>query len=128
MIEVAKNFGVPTFFMAHVVGLLWSSGHPDREPILIPRVTKTLCTGKKRSELPIDFFQHNSLLKIVKARRPTTTPMQQHLYRKCCDLGIRVARWFVFKPKILILVNFLGACNKRDWFILWPFGLFYGYL
>jgi hypothetical protein len=39
----------------------------------------------------------------------------------------RVARWFVFKPKIPIWVNFGGSCNGKSWFILWPFGLFNGY-
>jgi hypothetical protein len=27
--------------------------------------------------------------------------------------GSRVARWFVFKPKIRIWVNFGGSCNGR---------------
>jgi hypothetical protein len=30
----------------------------------------------------------------------------------------RVARWFVFKPKIPIWVNFGGSCYVRYWFIL----------
>jgi hypothetical protein len=40
----------------------------------------------------------------------------------------RVARWFVFKPKIQIWVNFGGSCNVIFCCILWPFGLFYGLL
>jgi hypothetical protein len=40
---------------------------------------------------------------------------------------IRVARWFVFKPKIPIWVNFGGSCYGKSWYILWPFGLFYGH-
>jgi hypothetical protein len=36
----------------------------------------------------------------------------------------RVARWFVFKPKIPFLVNFVGSCIRRCWYILWPFGIF----
>jgi hypothetical protein len=39
-------------------------------------------------------------------------------------ITVRVARWFVFKPKIPIWVKFGGSCYGR-WFILWPFGLFY---
>jgi hypothetical protein len=27
----------------------------------------------------------------------------------------RVARWFVFKPKIPIWVNFEGSCNGKSW-------------
>jgi hypothetical protein len=38
----------------------------------------------------------------------------------------RVARWFVFKPKIQIWVNFGGSCNGRCWYILWTLGPFYG--
>jgi hypothetical protein len=35
-----------------------------------------------------------------------------------------VARWFVFKPKIQIWVNFGGSCDERCWSFLWPFGQF----
>jgi hypothetical protein len=41
---------------------------------------------------------------------------------------IRVARWFVFKPKIQIWVKFGGSCNGRCWYILWICGPFYGIL
>jgi hypothetical protein len=40
----------------------------------------------------------------------------------------RVARWFVFKPKIQIWVNFAGFCNGKCWYILWTLGPFYGLL
>jgi hypothetical protein len=40
----------------------------------------------------------------------------------------RVARWFVFQPKLPIWVNFRGSCNSKSWYILWPFGLLYGHL
>jgi hypothetical protein len=36
----------------------------------------------------------------------------------------RVARWFVFKPKIQIWVNFGGSCNGRCWCILRTLGPF----
>jgi hypothetical protein len=50
-----------------------------------------------------------------------------------CDHNIdpsnkRVARWHIFKPKILIWVSFGGTCNGSGWYILWPLGLFYGHL
>jgi hypothetical protein len=35
----------------------------------------------------------------------------------------RVARWFVFKPKIPIWVNFGGPENGK----YWSFGIFYGH-
>jgi hypothetical protein len=53
------------------------------------------------------------------------------------DYIIRIARWYIFKPKIPILVNFGGSFNGRClyischlvyfvtiWYILWPFGIF----
>jgi hypothetical protein len=40
--------------------------------------------------------------------------------------GQRVARWFVFKPKIPIRVNFGGASIGKCFYVLWPFGIFYG--
>jgi hypothetical protein len=40
----------------------------------------------------------------------------------------RVARWFVFKPKIQIWVNFGGSCNGRCWYILWTLSPFYSLL
>jgi hypothetical protein len=36
----------------------------------------------------------------------------------------RVARWFVFKPKIQIWVNFGGSAIGRCWYILWTLGPF----
>jgi hypothetical protein len=41
-------------------------------------------------------------------------------------LTTRVARWFVFKPKIQIWVNFGESCNGSCWYILWTLGPFYG--
>jgi hypothetical protein len=38
----------------------------------------------------------------------------------------RVARWYIFKPKFQIWVNFGGFGNGRCCYILWTFGLFYG--
>jgi hypothetical protein len=43
-------------------------------------------------------------------------------------IQIRVARWYIFKPKIQIWINFGGFCNGRCWCILCPFGTFYGHL
>jgi hypothetical protein len=36
----------------------------------------------------------------------------------------RVARWYIFKPKIQIWVNFGGYCRGTCWHFLWHFGLF----
>jgi hypothetical protein len=53
----------------------------------------------------------------------------------------RVARWYIFKPKIPIWVNledlemenvdvYYGHWEfiTAIWYILWPFGIFYGHL
>jgi hypothetical protein len=40
----------------------------------------------------------------------------------------RVARWFIFKPKIPIWVYFGGTRNVKCCYILWPFGMFCGHL
>jgi hypothetical protein len=39
-----------------------------------------------------------------------------------------VARWFVFKPKIQIWVNFGGSWTGRGRYVLWTLGSFYGLL
>jgi hypothetical protein len=41
---------------------------------------------------------------------------------------VRVARWFVFKPKIPIWVNFGGSCYGKSWYILWPLETLFGHL
>jgi hypothetical protein len=33
-------------------------------------------------------------------------------------VGLWVARWFVFKPKIPFWVNFGGSCYGKSWYIL----------
>jgi hypothetical protein len=33
----------------------------------------------------------------------------------------RVARWYIFKPKIPIWVNFGGPYNGKCWYIVWSF-------
>jgi hypothetical protein len=40
----------------------------------------------------------------------------------------RVARWYIFKPKISMWVNFGGPWNVNSWYILWPFEIYYGHL
>jgi hypothetical protein len=53
-------------------------------------------------------------------------PYVAHISRFVGKRGVgRVARCYIFKPKIPIWVNF---CNVRCWYILWPFGIFCGHL
>jgi hypothetical protein len=40
----------------------------------------------------------------------------------------RVARWYIFKPKIPIWVNFGVPWNGKGWYMLWPFGIYLGHL
>jgi hypothetical protein len=61
--------------------------------------------------------------------KPETTTSFRHdrllsEFRK--RIETRVARWFVFKPKIPILVKFGGPWSGQCCYIL--FGTFYGYL
>jgi hypothetical protein len=39
-----------------------------------------------------------------------------------------LARWYIFKPKIPIWVNFGKPKNGKGWYILWPFGILFGHL
>jgi hypothetical protein len=40
----------------------------------------------------------------------------------------RVARWFIFIPKIPIWVNFVVPGNGKGWYILLQIGIYYGHL
>jgi hypothetical protein len=43
-------------------------------------------------------------------------------------LFARVARWFLFRPKIPIWVNFWGPLDWKMLIASWPFGIFYRHL
>jgi hypothetical protein len=55
---------------------------------------------------------------------------------KLVYMYFRVARWFIFKPKIPIWVNFGGPWNGKCWYMYFmtirntsrPFGIIYGRL
>jgi hypothetical protein len=40
----------------------------------------------------------------------------------------RVARWYIFKPKIQLWVIFGGSCHGTCCHVLWTIGLFYNHL
>jgi hypothetical protein len=40
------------------------------------------------------------------------------------EIGARVARWYIFKPKIPIWVNFGGPWNGKVCYILCPLGIY----
>jgi hypothetical protein len=62
--------------------------------------------------------------------KPLNTFMKWEHWEAFIAKGVssRVARWFVFKPKIPIWVNFEGPLNGKCWYILWPFVIIYGSL
>jgi hypothetical protein len=74
-------------------------------PELCPIVTTQVCEDKEKT-----------------VRFASDKKVQILLYQT------RVARWFAFKPKIQIWVNFGGSCNGRCRYILWTLGPFYGLL
>jgi predicted RNA-binding protein YlxR (DUF448 family) len=62
--------------------------------------------------------------RFVRQRTHSDAPTVSSFGRKKLPrVGTRVARWFVFKPKIQIWVNLGGSCNGRGWYILWTLGL-----
>jgi hypothetical protein len=44
--------------------------------------------------------------------------------RTICRAVGRVARWYIFKTKKPIWVNFGGSYNVNCWYIFWQFGIF----
>jgi hypothetical protein len=56
------------------------------------------------------------------------TLLLSKVYFRFFYLRARVARWFIFKPKILIWGNFGGYCNVRCWYIVCSFGQRPGHL
>jgi hypothetical protein len=37
--------------------------------------------------------------------------------KQCSLHGVSIARWYIFKPKIQIWVNFGRSCNGRCWYL-----------
>jgi hypothetical protein len=42
-------------------------------------------------------------------------------------LSVKVARWFILRPKISISVYLGGPWNGKDWYLLLPLGIIYGH-
>jgi hypothetical protein len=66
-----------------------------------------------------DAASYNDLSQATATLRISVNFINQH---------VRVARWFIFKPKIPIWVNFGRALDWKNGYTLWPFGIFYGHL
>jgi hypothetical protein len=67
----------------------------------------------------IGFFTPRSELHPYRRVKKPASDQGPMLWTLSLEIFIRVARWFVFKPKIQICVNFGGTCNGRWWNILW---------
>jgi hypothetical protein len=146
---------IPTFSIARpIVGLVnaalfWSG--PVRHnpvPVLTPEERfhlnlefGTLLISKAQlGKYFLDFISYNKLLKNVYCQslfiqhlyilpsswRDSNLPLRL-LWPLCASppLPIRVARCFIFIPKIPIWVNFGGPWIVKCWYNLWPFGIFY---
>jgi hypothetical protein len=103
--------------------------------ISVPVLKNELRRGSK--------FEHRSLVNLAEIQPRllsdtrgcglTTLGRFRRLRQRCFDGlwqfvdWIRVARWYIFKPKIPIWVNFGGPWNLKGWYILWPFAIFYGH-
>jgi hypothetical protein len=70
------------------------------------------------------FFSQTNLVTLF----PTQSfPMQTQVKKcrkECVSQGCQTV--FIFEPKIPIWVNFGGPYIGKRWYILWPFGIFYG--
>jgi hypothetical protein len=73
---------------------------------------------RKRAGLFYDLSVRKSL--------PVFLLVYKRQFRKGSQQGCQMFK-YIFKPKILIWVNFAGSCNARCWWILWPFGIFCGH-
>jgi hypothetical protein len=49
------------------------------------------------------------------------------VYVKSTLVGVRVARWYIFKQKIPIWVHYEGSCNVRCWYIFMTFCILLGH-
>jgi hypothetical protein len=62
-------------------------------------------------------------------------PSAGHLFYSCSTYGLETVtfsmpcqRWYIFIPKILTWENFGSPWNRKGWYTLWPFGIFYHFV
>jgi hypothetical protein len=67
------------------------------------------------------------LLKAIESAKFSHPTPIQVTWHFSTGIMARVARWYIFKPKIPIWVNFVVSCNGRCWYFLWPFGICSGF-
>jgi hypothetical protein len=93
--------------------VIWSPCYQEEIVVMITRVARKAVTFKKGQGMFHHFY--------------VPLPLLQHPFRSQLS-RFRVARWFIFKPKIPFWVILGGSCNGRCWSILLPFVLFYCHL
>jgi hypothetical protein len=90
----------------------------------------------------IEFARHDNEMRSEANKSLFERDAQVRFGRSDKRLSSRVARWYIFKPKIPIWVNFGGSFNGNCWhslwtwstdstaigYILWTFGIFCGNL
>jgi hypothetical protein len=67
------------------------------------------------------YFPHFGTLYQEKSGNPVSDCWPHTFFR----IWTRVARWFLFRPKIPIWVYFGGSWNRKCCYIFWSFGIFY---
>jgi hypothetical protein len=84
---------------------------------------------KKSTHCSINFWRwakSNKMWKLASLPRPLC---KRHEFKTCHNgVCLRVARWYIFKPKIPFRVNFGGPWNAKVWYNLLTFGIYYGHL
>jgi hypothetical protein len=92
------------------------------------RVTVSLIQVEKNDPVFKVEFGSDDTISMEPILPRTSAATQARSFSSSLALCSRDARGFVFKPKIPIWVNFGGYWNGKCWYILCPFGLFYGNL
>jgi hypothetical protein len=82
--------------------------------------TKHIFVEKMEQKLTISthntaFFCNNGIIVFLENWRKSQKIVSTTLTTSYIQQSIRVARWYIFKPKIPIWVNFGVCCNKRCW-------------
>jgi hypothetical protein len=66
----------------------------------------------------VNYFDSRHFQHFLASGRITTHDKIGDVTKNPFPAFVRVARWFVFKPKIPIWVNFGGPLNGKCWYIL----------
>jgi hypothetical protein len=98
------------FYFTVISDILWSFGTIDG--YLVHFSVLVCCKKKNLATLTLTDRQANKKVKASITLESSVEDARRQSFR-LRSLSLRVARWFVFKPKIQIWVNFGGSCNGR---------------